>query len=146
MASLTPFQLRAAALRRSRGPITVEEPPKPLAAVQNRIWVAARTIAKRYEAALFVYVLLKNDTYGAQGFTHTARLPQNSTVAAEYAQAITFALKNLPRDQKTALHTDIPVLVDLSDFEDLKVHYCASANNPAASNLERFIRDQSPYR
>lgn len=146
MASLTPFQLRAAALRRSRGPITPAEQPKPLKAVQNRVWLAAKTVSTRFDAQLFVYALVENEVYGTRGFTHIGRLPRNSEVADEFAQAINFALKNLPRDQKTALHTDLPVLVDLSDFEDLQVIYCASADNPAAANLERFIRDSNPYR
>lgn len=146
MASLTPFQLRAAALRRNYGPITPEVPPKPLKAVQNRVWLAAKTVSTRFDAQLFVYALVENDTYGTKGFTHTARLPQNSAVADEFALAINFALKNLPRDQPTALHTDLPVLVDLSDFDDLEIIYRAPSVNPAAANLERFIRDSNAYR
>ncbi len=146
MASLTPFQLRAAALNQRYGTPTPQPAPTPLKAVHNRVWVAARTISTRFDTQLFVYALVENEIYGSKGFPHTVRLPQNSTVGDEYEQAITFALARLPRDQKTALHTDLPVLNDLEDFADLQIHTCSRENNRATANLERFIRDSSPYR
>lgn len=144
--TLTPFQLRATALRQRYGTTPPAEQPKPLAPVVNRVWVVAKTVSTRFDAQLFVYALVENEVYGTRGFTHVGRLPRNSEVADEFAQAINFALKNLPRDQPTALHTDLPVLVDLSDFEDLEIRHCASADNPATAYLQRFIRESNPYR
>jgi hypothetical protein len=146
MASLTPFQLRAAALSQRYGIPTPTPKPAALAAVHNRVWVAARTISTRFDTQLFVYALVENEIYGSKGFPHAVRLPQNSTVGDEYQQAVNFALKGLPRDQKTALHTDMPVLNDLSEFQDLQIHPCTKDDNRATTYLERFIRDSSPYR
>jgi hypothetical protein len=144
--SLTPLQLRAAALSQRYGIPTPTPKPAALAAVHNRVWVAARAITTRYNSQLFVYTLIENEVYGSKGFPHTVRLPQNSTVAGEFEQAINFGLRGLPRNQRTALHTDIPVLPDLSDFEDLTINTCAKNDNRASAYLEGFIRDSNPYR
>jgi hypothetical protein len=146
MASPTPFQLRAAALNQRYGLSTPLPTPTPPKAVHNRVWVAARTISTRFNTQLFIYVFLENAIYGSKGFTHAARPPKNSTVGDEYQQAITFALASLPRDQKTALYTDLPVLNDLTDFQDLEVIPCTRQDNRATAYLENFIRDSSPYR
>jgi hypothetical protein len=141
MASLTPFQLRAAALNKRYGLPTSTEAPAPTEPVKNRVWLAARTVTTRFDSRLFVYALIENDLYGTRGFPHSLTLPQNSKVADEYAQALNFALKGLPREEKTALHTDLPVLIDLSEFQDLEV--IPSSDNPATPYLERFILDSS---
>ncbi len=146
MASLTPLQLRAAALSQRYGIPTPLPKPAALAAVHNRVWIAARTISTRFNTQLFICALVENEVYGSKGFPHTVRLPQNSTVAGEFEQAINFGLRGLPRNQRTALHTDILVLPDLSDFEDLTINTCAKNDNRASAYLESFIRESNPHR